>query len=130
MAKQTVKRNKEKQRSSKTTRVKPTTGKKQSAKSRKRAASDVSSFGDSSPPSKRIKRSRHKAASEEVTEAEELDKDSDVTVDNTDARKGDSDEEVSQMALNNMKYRLTCDRMTFRNNITHPFQQKCLSKKT
>jgi len=49
MAKNTVKRNKGKQASLKTSKANPMTGKKQSAKSRKRAASDVSGSHDGIP---------------------------------------------------------------------------------
>src|SRR5271154_875853 len=70
MAKNTVKRNKGKQASLKTSKAKPMTGRKPFAKSRKRAASDMSGSNDSSPAPKKIKKShcsRRKAESEEVT---------------------------------------------------------------
>jgi hypothetical protein len=132
MAKNTIKKNKGKQASLKTSKAKPTTGKKPSAKSRKRAASDVSGSNDSSPAPKKIKkshRSHRKAESEEVTEPEESDSSAEI-VDGTDSGNTDDDDEVSQMPINEIKYRLTVTRMTFRNNIPHPFQQRCLSKKT
>ena len=110
MAKNTGKRTKEKQASSKTSKAKPTMGKKQSAKSCKRAASDVSSSNNSSPAPKKMKkshRSRRNIDSEEVTEPEESDKDSVEVVDNANGRKTDSDDEVSQMAINEIEYALT-----------------------
>src|SRR5271155_4052348 len=126
MAKNTVKRNKEKQASLKTSKAKPTTGKKQSAKSRKRAASDMSGSNDGSPAPKKIKKSHHschKAESEEDTEPEESDNSVEI-VDDADGRNADDDDEVSQKAINEIKYKLTITRMTFRNNIMRPFQQR------
>jgi hypothetical protein len=131
MVKNTVKRNKGKQASLKTSKAKPGTEKKQSAKSRKRAASDLSGSHDGSPAPKKIKkfhRSRRKAESEEVTEPEESDSSAEI-VDDTDTGNTDDDDEVSQMAINEIKYKLTVTRMIFRNNIPHPFRRKCLSKR-
>src|SRR5271168_4123182 len=119
MAKNTIKRNKGKQASLKTSKAKPMTGKKPSAKSRKRAASDVSGSNDSSPAPKKIKKShcsRRKAESEEVTEPEESDHSAEI-VDGTDSRNTDDDDQVSQMPINEIKHRLTVTRMTFRKDI-------------
>src|SRR5271155_2052730 len=113
MAKNTVKRNQEKQASLKTSKAKPMTGKKQSAKSRKRAASDVSSSNDGSPAPKKIKKShcsRRKAESEEDTEPEESDNSVEI-VDDADGRNADGDDKVSRMAINEIKYKLTVIRM-------------------
>src|SRR5271155_2809443 len=105
MAKNTVKRNKEKQTSFKTSKAKPTTGKKQSAKSHKRAASDVSSSNDGSPAPKKIKKShcsRCKAESEEDTEPEESENSVEI-VDDAEGRNADDDDEVGRKAINKIK---------------------------